>query len=243
MGKAAVVTGGARGIGRACCLALARQGAKVAVWDVDGDGAAETVAQIVAEGHSARAYVGDAARREEIDAILGAIRAELGPVLILVNNAAIADFRPFLDVDDEILERILRVNLMGPFILTRQVMPDMVAAGWGRVISMSSASAQQGTKALSHYGAAKGGIMSMTRTLAMEFAGQGITVNNISPSFIRTPMAAAANSAIEAAATATPMGRAGLPEDIAATCAFLASDAASYITGQTVGVNGGLVLS
>jgi 2-hydroxycyclohexanecarboxyl-CoA dehydrogenase len=174
-GKTAVVTGGARGIGQACCHALARAGAAVAVWDLDGEGAAETAAQITGEGGRARAYAGDASRPEDIDRILAAIRADLGPVLILVNNAAVADFRPFLDVTDEVLERICRVNLMGPFILTREVIPDMLQAGWGRVISMSSASAQQGTRLLSHYGAAKGGIMALTRTLAMEFADRGVT--------------------------------------------------------------------
>jgi 2-hydroxycyclohexanecarboxyl-CoA dehydrogenase len=242
-GKTALVTGGARGIGRACCLALARAGAAVAVWDLDGEGAGETAAEIVGEGGRARAYAGDASKRGDVDRILAEIRADLGPVLILVNNAAVADFRPFLEVTDEVLERICRVNLMAPFILTREVMPDMLQAGWGRVISMSSASAQQGTKLLSHYGAAKGGIMALTRTLAMEFANQGVTVNSISPSFIRTPMAAAANPELDAAASATPMKRAGTPEEIAAMCAFLASDAAAYITGQTLGVNGGLVLS
>jgi 2-hydroxycyclohexanecarboxyl-CoA dehydrogenase len=242
-GKTALVTGGARGIGRACCLALARAGAAVAVWDLDGEGAAETAAVITGEGGRARAYAGDAAKRDDVDHILAEVRAELGPVLVLVNNAAIADFRPFLEVTDEVLERICRVNLMGPFILTREVLPDMLQAGWGRVISMSSASAQQGTKLLSHYGAAKGGIMAMTRTLAMEFADQGITVNSISPSFISTPMAAAANPELDAAAAATPMKRAGAPEEIAAMCVFLASNTAAYITGQTIGVNGGLVLS
>jgi len=242
-GKTAVVTGGARGIGRACCLALVRAGASVAVWDLDGEGAEATAAAIAARGGRARAYAGDAASRADIDRILAAVRADLGPVLMLVNNAAVADFRPFLAVTDEVLEQICRVNLMGPFMLTRQVIPDMVQAGWGRVISMSSASAQQGAKHLSHYAAAKGGIMAMTRTLAMEFADQGVTVNSISPSFIRTPMAAAANPELEAAAAATPMKRAGAPEEIAAMCVFLASEDAAYITGQTLGVNGGLVLS
>jgi 2-hydroxycyclohexanecarboxyl-CoA dehydrogenase len=242
-GKTAIVTGGAKGIGRSCCFALARAGAKAAVWDLDGKGAEDTVAQIRAEGFTAQAYRGDASARRDIDAILATIRSDLGPVTILVNNAAVADFRPFLEITDEILDRICRTNLLGPFILTREVMPDMVAAGWGRVISISSASAQQGTRLLSHYGAAKGGIMAMTRTLAMEFADQGITVNNISPSFIRTPMAAATGNDLDTVMLATPMKRAGTPEDIAAMCAFLASDAAGYVTGQTLGVNGGLVLS
>lgn len=243
-GKTAIVTGAARGIGRGCALQLARDGARVAVWDVNADGAAETVRLIEAEGRCALACVGDASARADIDAILARIRAELGPIAILVNNAAVAQFRPFLDITDGDLERICRVNLMGPFMLTQAVIPDMTAAGWGRVINMSSASAQQGTKTLSHYAATKGGIMALTRTLAMEFAADGVTVNAISPSFIDTPMRfEAPASDFDAAVAATPMKRAGQPEDIAAAVAFLASEAAGYITGQTLSVNGGLVLS
>jgi 2-hydroxycyclohexanecarboxyl-CoA dehydrogenase len=243
-GKTAVVTGGARGIGRGCALQLARDGARVAVWDVNPDGAAETARMIEAEGGCAAAYVGDAAVRDDINALLARIRAELGPVLVLVNNAAVAQFRPFLDIGDADLERICRVNLMGPFILTREVLPDMLAAGWGRIINMSSASAQQGTRLLAHYAATKGGIMALTRTLAREFAGAGVTVNSISPSFIDTPMRFEAPPIdFEAAVAATPMKRAGQPADIAAAVSFLASEEASYITGQMISVNGGLVLA
>jgi 2-hydroxycyclohexanecarboxyl-CoA dehydrogenase len=243
-GKVAIVTGAARGIGRGCALQLARDGATVAVWDVNAPGAEETVGLIEAEGNRARAYVGDASAKPSIAAILGRIRAELGPVTILVNNAAIAQFKPFLEIAEADLERICRNNLMGPFLLTQAVVPDMLAAGWGRIVNMSSASAQQGTKTLSHYAATKGGIAALTRTLAMEFAGCGITANSISPSFIDTPMRFEAPPSDFAAAVATtPMKRAGQPEDIAAAVSFLTSEAAGYVTGQMLSVNGGLVLA
>lgn len=244
LGKTAIVTGGAQGIGRGCALQLARDGAHVAIWDVQADGAEETVRLIQAEGHSARAYVGDASAAAEIDRILARIREDLGPVLILVNNAAVVQFKPFLDISENDVERICRNNLIGPFLLTQAVMPDMVAAGWGRIINMMSASAQQGTRTLSHYAASKGGIMALTRTLAMEFAADGVTANSISPSFIDTPMRLDAPVAdFAAAVAATPMKRAGQPEDIAAAVSFLASEGAAYITGQTLSVNGGLVLA
>jgi 2-hydroxycyclohexanecarboxyl-CoA dehydrogenase len=243
-GKVAIVTGSARGIGRGCAIQLARDGAIVAVWDVNGEGAAETVRMIEEEGGTAVAYVGDASAREVIDATLQRIRKALGPVLVLVNNAAVVHFCPFLEIQDADIERIVRTNLIGPFILTQAVLPDMLANGWGRVINISSAAAQQGTKTLSHYAASKGGIMAWTRTVAMEFADRGVTVNNISPSFIDTAMRLELKTNnFEAAVAATPMKRAGQPHDIAAACSFLASEAAGYVTGQTLNVNGGLVLS
>ncbi len=242
-GRTAIVTGAARGIGRGCAIQLARDGANVAVWDVNGEGAAETARLIEAEGNRAFAYTGDGSLRSEIDRILARIRADLGPVLILVNNAATVSFQPFMDVTEADFERLWRNNLLGPFLLTQAVIPDMLAAGWGRIVNMASAAAQQGTKTLSHYAATKGGVMGLTRVLAMEFADKGITVNAISPSFIDTPMRLQAPIAsFEAAVAATPMKRAGRPEDIAAAVSFLSSQAAGYVTGQVISVNGGLVL-
>jgi 2-hydroxycyclohexanecarboxyl-CoA dehydrogenase len=241
-GKTAVVTGGGSGLGRACSLQLARDGAAVAVWDLNGEAATETVRQIEAEGGRARAYAGDAADRSTIATILGRIRAELGPVLILVNNAGITGFCPFLEITPEALERIYRINLMGPFFLTQAAIPDMLAAGWGRVINISSSSAQTGAKGMTHYSSSKGGIIALTKSLAAEFADRGITVNNIPPGFIDTPMTRASPIDVDQIAAASPMKRAGQPEDIAAACSFLASEAAGYITGQTLGVNGGRVI-
>lgn len=243
-GKTAIVTGAGRGIGRGCAVQLARDGAAVAVWDVNADGAAETVGMIEAEGNRALACIGDASSSSVIHDMLARIRSELGPVLVLVNNAAVAQFKPFMEIAEADLERLCRNNLIGPFLLTQAVVPDMLAARWGRIVNMSSASAQQGTRLLSHYAATKGGIAALTRTLAMEFAGDGITANSISPSFIDTPMRLDAPVRdFAAAVAATPMKRAGLPQDIAAAVSFLVSEAASYVTGQMLGVNGGLVLA
>jgi 2-hydroxycyclohexanecarboxyl-CoA dehydrogenase len=241
-GKTAVVTGGGSGIGRACAVHLARDGAAVAVWDLNADAAKETVRMIASEGGKANAYIGDASIKASIDDILARVRKELGPILILVNNAGITATTPFLEITQEALERIYRVNLVGPFILTQAAMPDMLAANWGRVVNISSSSAQTGAKRMTHYSSSKGGLIALTKSLAAEFADRGITVNNIPPGFIDTPMSRSAPIDIDALAAASPMKRAGRPEDIAATCAFLASEAASYITGQTIGVNGGRVI-
>jgi len=241
-GKTAVVTGGGSGIGRACAVHLARDGAAVAVWDLNAETAAETVRLIAAEGGRASAYVGDASAKPTIDMTLSRVRAELGPVLVLVNNAGITGFSPFLEISQDALERIYRINLMGPFLLTQAVIPDMLAAGWGRVVNISSSSAQTGAKGMTHYSSSKGGVIALTKSLAAEFADRGITVNNIPPGFIDTPMTRSSPIDVDAIAAASPMKRAGRPEDIAAACAFLASDAAGYITGQTIGVNGGRVI-
>lgn len=241
-GKTAVVTGAGSGIGRACAEQLARDGAAVAVWDLNAESAAETVRLIEAAGGKAKAYIGDASDRGKIDEILGPVRAELGPVLILVNNAGITGFKPFLEISPADLERIYRINLMGPFFLTQAAVPDMLAADWGRIINISSSSAQTGAAGMTHYSSSKGGIVALTKSLAQEFAARGITVNNIPPGFIDTPMTRSSPIDIDQIAAASPMKRAGRPEDIAAACGFLASEAVGYITGQTFGVNGGRVI-
>jgi 2-hydroxycyclohexanecarboxyl-CoA dehydrogenase len=240
--KTAVVTGGGSGLGRACAVQLARDGAQVAVWDLNAQGAEETVHRIKAEGGRAAAYIGDAAAKNDIDKILGRIRAELGPTLILVNNAGITGFCSFLEITEEALQRIYRINLMGPFILTQSALPDMLTAGWGRIIFISSSSAQTGAVKMAHYSSSKGGIIALCKSLAREFAGCGITVNNIPPGFIDTPMTRSSPIDVDAIAQESPMKRVGQPQDIGAACGFLASEAAGYITGQTFGVNGGRVI-
>lgn len=239
-GKVAVVTGGGSGIGRACSLRLAREGAAVAAWDLNAEGAAETARQIEAAGGRALALAGDAADAEQIAAMAERTRRELGPVAILVNNAGITGFTPFLELSREAILRMLEVNVVGPFLCTQALLPDMLAAGWGRIINISSSSAQTGARLMTHYSASKGAIIAFTKSLALELADKGITVNNIPPGFIDTPMLRASPVDIAAQSAVSPMKRPGRPEDIAAACAFLASEEAGYITGQTLGVDGGL---
>lgn len=241
-GRVAIVTGGGSGIGRAIAIRLAADGAKVAVWDIQSDNANETVTLIERAGGRAIACVGDASSPDHINCSLNAMRSEFSPVTILVNNAALSDFRPFLEIDTERLDRMISVNLRGPYILTQKVIPDMLAEGWGRIINISSSSAQAGSKGMTHYGATKGGIVGLTKTLAIEFADRGITVNHVPPGFVDTPMLRASPVDVDAFAAQSPMKRAGKPEEVAAACAYLASEDAAYVTGQTLSVNGGRYL-
>lgn len=240
--RVAVVTGGGKGIGRAVGLQLSRDGAAVAVWDLDADGARATVSAIEGEGGRAIACIGDAASRQGIAKSLARTREELGPVTVLVNNAGTTGFVPFRDVSEEALDRMLAINLKGPFLCTQAIIPDMLAAGWGRIVNISSSSAQSGAPAMSHYVASKGGVIGLTKALAVEFAAAGITVNNVPPGFVDTPMLRSSPLDVDATAAASPMKRAGKPEDIAAAVSYLASEAAGYVTGQTLSVNGGRYL-
>lgn len=242
-GKVAVVTGAGSGIGRAIALQLAREGAAVSVWDRNRAGAEETVAEIEKEGGNAIACVLDASAEDEIAAAAARTRAELGPVAVLVNNAGITGYCAFTDIALEEWDRMIRVNLRGPFLCTRAVLPDMLAAGWGRIVNISSSSAQTGAFRMAHYVASKGGVIGFTKALAIELAAKGITVNNIPPGFVDTPMLRGSHVDVEAAAAASPMRRPGRPEDIAAACSFLASEAAGYVTGHTLSVNGGRYLA
>ncbi|MDH4041309.1 MAG: SDR family oxidoreductase [Gammaproteobacteria bacterium] len=242
-GKVAVVTGGASGIGRAICLQLARDGAAVSVWDLNGEGAEETVAMITGAGGSAIACVGDAAAATAISASVARTHAELGPITILVNNAGITGFCRFQEITEDMMDRMMQINIKGPFLCVQAVIPDMLAAGWGRVVNISSSSAQTGAPMMAHYAASKGGVIGLTKALAREYADKGITVNNIPPGFIDTPMLRASPVDIEhQAAVNSPMKRAGQPEDIAAACSYLVSEAAGYVTGHTLSVNGGRVM-
>ena len=238
-GKVAVVTGGGSGIGRAIAIRLAEDTAKISVWDINAEGAAETVKMIEAAGGTAIAITADCSDKAAIKAAADETRAKLGPVAILVNNAGIAPFTPFLETDDDLFDKVIRINLRGPWLMTKEVLPDMLAVGWGRVINITSSSVQSGSPAQGHYVSSKGGLMGMTKTLGLEFAASGVTFNMIPPGFIDTPMLRAAPIDAEAFAQSLPMKRIGQPEDIAAAAAYLASEEASYITGQTISTNGG----
>jgi len=237
-GRNAVVTGGGRGIGRAIALVLAAQGATVAVWDLNGTDAHATADAIGEAGGKAIAIVGDAADATAVRAGADRTHAELGPVTVLVNNAGITNYVPFPDLTEETWDRMIRINLKGPFLVTRAFVPDMLTAGHGRIVNISSSSAQTGGPAVSHYAASKGGVIGLTKALATEFADTGITVNNVAPSLIDTPLLREGFDPDVLGAT-MPMKRAGRPDEIAYAVAYLASDEAAYVTGQTLSVNGG----
>jgi NAD(P)-dependent dehydrogenase (short-subunit alcohol dehydrogenase family) len=247
-GSTAIVTGGTSGIGLAISERLARDGAKVAVFDLDPELAERAVQGIRDAGGEAIACEVDVADRAQVDAAVERTRAELGPVLVLVNNAAKDGFDAFMDITPELWERIIAVNLTGTFHCTQSALPDMLAAKWGRIVNVSSSSAQTGAARMAHYSSSKGGMIALTKTLALELGPTGVTVNTIPPGSIDTPMSRRAaeegrfgGGTLDDIARHLPVRRIGIPDDIAAACAYLVSDEASYVTGQIIGVNGGRV--
>ena len=245
--RVAVVTGGGSGMGRAICHHLARRGHRIAVLDIDVEGAAGVAAELQADGAEAWGARVDVSDRAAVDAALDGVRARFGPVEIMVTSAGIEGFVEFLDISTEDWDRMMAVNLTGTFHCLQASVPDMIAAGWGRIVTISSSSAQSGTRRMSHYVASKGGVIALTKALALDLAPHGITVNTIPPGVIDTPMmrrpmesgAMAGEGQILARA---PLGRLGTPDDIAAVCAFLCSEEAGYVTGQQINVNGGWYL-
>src|SRR5438105_5583636 len=243
--RTAIVTGGASGIGLAISERLAVDGAAVAVFDRDSASAEAAAAKIAASGGTAIAVTVDVTVRAQIDAGVEVVHARLGRPTILVNSAGLQGFDPFLSIDADTWDRVLAVNLTGTFNCCQAVVPDMIEAGWGRIVNISSSSAQGGQQLMTHYVAAKAGVIGFTKALALEHGPQGITVNTIPPGFIDTPMLRASEregflgKGVEYNAARTPVRRVGRPEDIAAACAFLVRDEASYVTGQVIGVNGG----
>lgn len=243
--RTAIVTGGASGMGKATALRFARDGRAVGVLDIDDQGAAAVADEINATGGRAVALKADLGDRAQIEAAVAQTRGAFGPVTIIVNNAAVESFAPVDEVTDADWDRLMAVNLKGAFILIQTALPDMVAAGWGRVVNISAFGAQIGAPNMALYTASKGGVISMTRSMAVELGHKGITVNSVSPGFIDTPMARRAIEGdlfpvpYEQILAAYPIPRLGKPEEIAAAVAFFASQEAGYITGQLLGVNGG----
>jgi 2-hydroxycyclohexanecarboxyl-CoA dehydrogenase len=214
---------------------------------LDGEAAVRVAKAVEEDGGDACALMADVTDRGAVDAAFDEVRGRYGAIEVLVTSAGLCPFRQFEDITIDEWNLALDVNLTGTFHCCQAALPDMVAAQWGRIVMISSSSGQRGAVRAPHYAAAKGGVIALARSLAMAFAPQGITVNNIPPSGIETPMqhkgqASGALPSNDVMAKAIPLGHLGTPEDIAAAVAFLASDEAGFITGQTFGVNGGQVL-
>lgn len=241
-----MVTGGASGLGRAICEQLSREGYHLGVLDRDGDAAEAVAKELRAAGAPAVAVAVDVADRGDVENAFARVRDQLGAVEVLVTSAGVSGFVPFEEVTVEDWGRMISVNLTGTFHCMQVAIADMVAANWGRIVTISSAAGQTGALRQAHYSASKGGVIALTKTVALEYAARGITVNTVPPFTADTPLLRAAQESgqlprAEVLARMVPAGRLGTGEEIAAVCAFLCSDAAGYVTGQVVGVNGGAV--
>ena len=243
--RTAIITGGASGIGLATALRLGRDGACVAVLDLDGDAAERAAAELREDGADAIGVEVDVRDRAQVDGAVTSVETRLGSPTILVNSAGLTGFEPFLEITPERWERLVAVNLTGTFHCCQAVVPHMIDAGWGRIVNLSSSSAQTGNPLMAHYSAAKAGVVGLTKALALELGPKGITVNTIPPGFVDTPMLRRTEAqgflgdGIGVHEKTTPVRRVGRAEDVAAACAFLVRDDAGYVTGQVLGVNGG----
>ncbi len=250
MNRVAVVTGGASGMGLSICERLVQHGHRVAVLDVNGEGARQAAERLGKDAGRAVAWAVDVSDRAAVDEALAQVRDGLGPVEIMMTCAGIARWEPFGEISAESWERVLAVNLNGTFHCVQAALPGMVAGGWGRIITFASSGFQMGVPLNAHYLASKGGVIGMTRGVAREYAPLGITANTIVPHIIDTPMMREGREAFAKLAPprasgevdltgGIPVGRIGTGDDIAAACLFLCSEEASYFTGQLMGVNGG----
>jgi NAD(P)-dependent dehydrogenase (short-subunit alcohol dehydrogenase family) len=241
--KIALITGGSRGIGRAIALAFGREGAKVAVcYNTSKEKAEEAVSIIKSFGSEAVAYQMTLTDRSAIKFAIGKIQTDFGSIEILVNNAGIAQEKTFGTITDEDWDTMLSVNLKGPFISIQEAIPSMVKKRWGRIINIVSIGGQWGGLNQVHYAAAKAGLINLTRSIAKIYSKYGITSNAVSPGLVNTAMVRneLSTEAGKEKIRNIPIGRIATPEEIANVVVFLASEEASYITGQTVNVNGGM---
>ena len=242
--KNAIVTGASRGIGKAVALKLAALGANVAVvYAGNAEKANETVAEIEALGVKAKAYCCDISSFDSAKELIASVIEEFGGVDILVNNAGIVKDCLVLSMKEEDFDRVIDVNLKGTFNMIKNVYPHMMKKRRGRIINLSSVVGLNGNAGQANYAAAKAGIIGMTKSVAKELAARGVTVNAIAPGFIGTDMTAAlSDKNKEAIMASIPAKKMGTPDDIANTVAFLASDEASYITGEVIKVDGGMAM-
>lgn len=241
--RTAFVTGASRGIGRACAEALAAKGALVVVAARTLEKCEEVAAAIRETGGNAVAAQIDLSSKESIQACISGVVKEHGPIHILVNNAGITKDGLALRMKTEDWESVIDTNLGGAFYACQAVMQGMMKERWGRIINITSVVGQMGNPGQANYVSAKAGLIGLTKALARELASRNITVNAVAPGFIATDMTAVLSDELKAKLlTNVPLGRLGAPEDIAAAVAFLASDAASYITGLTLDVNGGMYM-
>lgn len=246
-GRRVLLTGGASGIGRATAIRLAEEGCRVGILDIDETGAATTIARCPGGAWFART---DITNRSNVEEAVTRFESEIGPVDFLANIAGWERFRNFLDTDTVLWDRIIGINLYGPLHLHHVVLPGMVQRGFGRIVNVSSDAGRVGSSGEAVYSACKGGIIAFTKTMAREVARKGITLNVLCPGPTDTPLfdefkAGTPDGAKvgEAMARAVPLKRIGQPEDYPGTIAFLLSDDAAYITGQTLSVSGGLTMS
>jgi 2-hydroxycyclohexanecarboxyl-CoA dehydrogenase len=246
-GRNAVVTGGASGIGRGICLRLAREGANVAILDLNVAGAEKVASEIIALGRKAVACQTDVANRTQVQAAIERVHKEFGSAHILVNDAGIGKFVPLASMREAEWDEMIGIHLKGTFNCTKAVVQDMIDAKWGRIVNISSTAGLGGATGLVHYSAAKAGIIGFTKALAQELGPMGITVNAIAPGLIDTPilrkdgvLTERMQKFINITVNRSPVRRSGVPDDIAAACAYLASEEASFFTGQVMSPNGGM---
>lgn len=249
--RTALVTGGARGIGRAIASALAEDGRAVAIGDLRQEDAAAVAEELVAAGGRAVGLPLDVTDPDSVAAAVARAGAELGgPIEVLVNNAGWDELHPFLDTDEAFWRRVVEVNFLGCVRVTHAVLGGMVERGWGRVVNLGSDAARVGSSQEAVYSGAKGGVVAFTKTVAREAARAGVTANSVCPGPTDTPMLQGmagegpeGERLIASLERAVPMRRLAQPEEVAAAVAFLASERASFITGQTLSVSGGLTMA